>query len=139
MALFSSGKRIVLFVREIDSTVHVIGKPHFVDASCKKLTRKVGKTTVTYLVNISKPSLHWKNKWYYTIDIIKGQIWFNVPNPEGMFSPEFIDTMIVKSTVRNLVAQIEKPQILGFLLYIFMGFACGVPLGYIIGNFLPIA
>jgi len=132
---FIKDKRRVAFVRKISGTYQVIGKPLKLTASQKTVRLSVGKNSQTYEINMGIPTFRQRMIWYYFVDIEKGQIAFE--KIDTTKSNELLDTFVSRRTIEQLVAGIEKPQFMAYLVYILLTLGMGIPLGYIIGNLIP--
>jgi hypothetical protein len=99
----------------------------------KALKIKVGKFETSVPFDFSKPTLKTKRKTYiYCIDIDDhsqtgfSKNDFNLPY-------DFYDTAFAKGSIRHMVSGMAKPQIVGYILYIIIGLAIGIPSGILIG------
>ena len=130
-------KRKVIFVRNINGMLVSTGKSKFVSPDVTSIKFKIGNKTKTHALNISKPNLYSAKRWVYFVDVERGQIpdFYQANSP---VSAEYIDTMVSKSTVRNLVSRVEKSKISDYLVYIILTLCAGIPVGYILGLVLPI-
>ena len=129
-------RRKVLFVRNIRGTMSVVGKQLDVKTTTTKVTIRKGKETHTFKLDISRPSVRNKRNWIYFVDIVNGQIDFG--ETVSPVSSDAIDMFTFKPTIKQLVAGIEKPDFMNYIVYILLALGMGIPLGYIIGNLVPI-
>lgn len=97
----------------------------------KSILIKRGKTELQIPFDVSKPSFRSRKSWIYCVDIDSAQVGFarndfNVPS-------ELYDMIFAKGSIKHIISGINKPQIAGFILYIMVGIAIGLPTGLLIG------
>ena len=99
----------------------------------KALKIKVGKFETSVPFDFSKPTLKTKRKTYiYCIDIDDhsqtgfSKNDFNLPY-------DFYDSAFARGGIKHMVSSMTKPQIAGYIMYIIIGVAIGLPTGIILG------
>lgn len=130
MASIFQDKRVVIWVRTIN------GLPTEVMRKRIKSTKdKVEFRKLSWPFDVGKPSFRSGRTFYYLADVKKGQLQFSETKLE--ISPELIDTILNRSTIKQLVSGLKAQNLAGTLLYLLMGLGMGIPIGYILGNILP--
>jgi len=120
------------FIGKWMSGVFTVIEVRKVNAFTKHIPIKHGKTELLIPFDVSKPTFRSKKAWIYCVDVDTSQIGFvqtdfNVPG-------ELTDMVFAKGTIKHIVSGINKPQIAGFILYILLGIAIGIPSGILIGQ-----
>ncbi len=96
----------------------------------------IGKAKLSHPFDSGKPNFRINRTTIYLVDIQKGQR-ISVGETSEMISPEATDMFMARKTVESMVASVEKPQFMQYIVYIILSLSAGIPLGYIIGQFLP--
>jgi len=98
-------------------------------------TDKVKFRDMAFPFDITKPSYKRKRTFFYLVDIKKGQIYYK--HSDAIMDSELIDLILNQSICKQLVSSLESLRLKDILLYVILTLGTGLPLGYIIGNFLP--
>jgi len=124
-------RRIVKFVKDVSGGCTVIAS--------KKISPTADRVTfknLTFAFDVAKPSYRVGRTFIYLVDVKNGQLQFH----PGMMpvSARLMQRIMVEEVVSQLVAGLKKFDVWNTLLYLIMGLGMGIPLGYILGNFVPI-
>jgi hypothetical protein len=98
----------------------------------KSLKIKVGNFETSIPFDFSKPTFKTKRKTYvYCIDIDdKSQTGFS--KNDFKVQGDFYDIAFAKGSIKHMVSGMSKPQIAGYIMYIIIGIAIGLPTGILI-------
>jgi len=119
------------FIGKWIADVFTVTERRTVTAYTKNIPIRKGKMDILVPFNISKPTFRTRRTWIYCVDVDSAQIGF-VENTFNVAS-ELNDMVFAKGTIKHIVSGINKPQIAGFVLYILLGIAIGIPSGILIG------
>lgn len=127
---FFKDKRKV-FIGKWIAEVFTVIQVRKVGAYTTNIPVRKGKKDVLIPFDVSKPTFRSKRAWIYCLDVDSAQIGFD-KNRFNVAS-ELNDMVFAKGTIKHIVSGINKPQIAGFVLYILLGVAIGIPSGILIG------
>lgn len=98
----------------------------------KSLSIGKGKTQITIPFDVSKPTLVTKRKtWIYCVDFdTHTQTGFS--KNDFSIDGDFYDTAFAKGGIKHMVSGMARPQIAGYIMYIIIGIAIGLPTGILI-------
>lgn len=123
-------KHKVKFVRMVSGFPDVI--------KTKKIKKFVTHVTLrdnTFAIDFNKPSYREKNTFFYLFDVSKGQMFFT---PSDFGGPKGLTYLILRrNIIRQIVSGVEKKKLGEVLIYILLAVASAIPIGYILGNILP--
>ena len=124
-------RRVIIWVRTINGLPTEIVRKHIVSTKDKVEFRKL-----SWPFDVGRPSFRSGRTFYYLADVKTGQLQFSETKLE--ISPELIDTVLNRNTIKQLVSSLKARNLIDTLLYLLMGLGMGIPIGYILGNVLPI-
>jgi len=129
-------KRTAYFIRLMNGTPFVISKKNVKPAQ-DKITYSESRTRkATFILDTSKPAFRIGRTFVYMVDVKVGQIHFG--STVSKVSPELIDAILNQSLAKQLVSGLHKMNVWNILGYILLAMGMGIPVGYILGNFMPI-
>jgi hypothetical protein len=98
----------------------------------KSLKIGVGKTQLTIPFDMAKPTLVTRRKtWIYCVDFdTHTQTGFS--KNDFFIDGDFYDTAFAKGGIKHMVSGMARPQIAGYIMYIIIGIAIGLPTGILI-------
>jgi len=98
----------------------------------KTLKIGIGKSEITIPFDTGKPTLVTKRKtWIYCVDFdTNSQIGFSKNKFE--VAGDFYDSAFARGGIKHMVSSMTKPQIAGYIMYIIIGIAIGLPTGILI-------
>jgi hypothetical protein len=123
-------KNKLLYVREKGGILTVVNS--------KKIGMNlslVGLKGHQFAFDTSKPAFRIKNTFFYIVDLKSGQLEF-IKNKKP-FSPKLWDAVMNQHIVKDLVSGLQNAQFKQMIFYLIIGICIALPLGYIIGNFVP--
>ena len=120
------------FVGKWIGNVFTVLKVMNVNALQKSLKIKSGNFETSIPFDISKPTLKTRRKTYvYCVDIDdKSQTGFS--KNDFKVQGDFYDIAFAKGSIKHMVSGMSKPQIAGYIMYIIIGIAIGLPTGILI-------
>jgi hypothetical protein len=98
----------------------------------KSISIGIGKTRITIPIDMAKPTLVTKRKtWIYCVDFdTHTQTGFS--KNDFSIDGDFYDTAFAKGGIKHMVSGMARPQIAGYIMYIIIGIAIGLPTGILI-------
>jgi len=128
--LFPKDKRKV-FIGKWLANVFTVVEVRRIRAFTERIVVKIGTTQKAFPIQTEKPTFRSKRAWIYCLDIDSGQIGFE--KTDFRIPADLHEMVFVRGTFKHIVAGINKPQITGFILYILLGIAIGIPSGILLG------
>lgn len=90
----------------------------------------------TFPFDMGKPTFRKRNRWYYFVDVDKGQITLQGGQDPAM-APQLLHAIIKKEIGKQLVSRLETVPFSAQLLVVIICISLGLAAGYILGNVLP--
>lgn len=120
------------FVGKWIGNVFTVAQAKKVSVLQKSIKIGIGKNELTIPFDVGKPTLVTKRKtWIYCIDFdTKTQTGF--ARNDFSIDGDFYDTAFAKGGIKHMVSSMARPQIAGYIMYIIIGVAIGLPTGILI-------
>jgi hypothetical protein len=120
-------KKRLLIVRDISGIPTLVKKMKILGRTDKV---RYGKKSFPF--DMSAPTYRSRNTFYYVLDVDDGQM--TLKNTLSPVSPNLLDIVMNRHVIKDLVSGLESTKFSELLLYILMALACGIPVGFIIGQ-----
>lgn len=120
------------FIGKWIGNVFTVAQAKKVTVLQKSIKIGTGKNMITIPFDVGKPTLVTRRKtWIYCIDFdTKTQTGFS--KNDFSIDGDFYDTAFAKGGIKHMVSGMARPQIAGYIMYIIIGIAIGLPTGILI-------
>jgi hypothetical protein len=129
-------RKIIYYVKENSGFYSVVKTTKSSMLNSNKIINYAGMKGKTFPFDMGKPAFRKKNRWFYFVDVDRGQLQILKKDKESL-SSQLLDQIVKKELGKQLVSALESPPISGYILVVLLGAGLGIAIGYILGNFVP--